>query len=92
MCKKTLVVWDCKHTEEEDPRRCPLAQERKRNCNEYAFAWAMRESERDPRQTKCPDCILAEEAETRRRLNQAFLDSSSAHPILRIVSVRDGAL
>ncbi|GAB7353517.1 hypothetical protein MBLNU459_g3962t1 [Dothideomycetes sp. NU459] len=92
MCQKVLKVWECDHTEEEDPRRCQYAQHRRKNCDNYAFAWAMRVPITDRHDGPCPDCIRSREEAERQRANHAFIEASEAHPILRTVSERDDLL
>lgn len=89
MCQKVKKVWNCGHSDTEDPRPCPQANNRNRACPAYGFAWAYRDPVLEKPEGKCGECHAAAIEEAGREANRQFVERSQAYPRLRDMSTHD---
>lgn len=90
MCQKVKQLWQCGHTNTEDPRRCLIAWRRNRStCHEYGFAWAFRDPVLEEWQGDCINCQRGRIEQAKQDANKKFVDTSKAYPRLRDVSAHD---
>ncbi|KAF1344708.1 hypothetical protein BDV97DRAFT_402476 [Delphinella strobiligena] len=90
MCQKVQNIWQCGHSDTEDPRRCRIAYNRnKASCQEYGFVWAFRDPVIEKWEGECRDCRLARREREKSAANKKFVEQSQAYPVLRDVSSHD---
>ena len=90
MCQKTKKLWQCGHSDTEDPRRCRMAIIRnKASCQEYGFAWAFRDPVVEKWDEDCRSCDIARIERVKQDENKKFVERSQAYPRLRNVSAHD---
>lgn len=90
MCQKVQNIWQCGHSETEDPRKCRVAYNRnKPSCQEYGFVWAFQDPVIEKWSGECRSCHLARRELDKSAANRKFVEQSQAYPVLRDVSSHD---
>jgi len=92
MCQRVKKLWQCGHSDVEDPRRCRTAMARQRACcPEYGFAWAYRYPVIEEWDGECRECYHSVMEKAKQDANHAFVQRSWAYSHLRDLSSGDDA-
>lgn len=89
MCQKIKKIWQCSHSDIEDPRKCRIASNKNRACQEYGFVWAFRDPIVEKWEGECRNCRRARQERQKREANKDWVEKSKAYPHLRDVSAHD---